>query len=572
MAAPAMHQAPPPPPPPPRGTGGDFQARSLYVGDLPTDLTNPEDTLFNLFTKVGMVVSIKVCRDINSQRSLGYAYVNFQNPADAETAIKNLNFSEIRPGRQIRVMHSQRDPTLRKSGAGNLFVKNIDPEITTRGLYDTFKEFGTVLSCKLATDDDGKSRGYGFVHFESESDATAAIDALNNKTVGTKELQVQLFKKKAEREREEEKVFRTVFVKNISPDADEDAVKKAIPGIETLFLSGHPQHKTKFALVTMDTHENAVKLIESADAFDLAPIQFEGTKLFICRALKKRDRMAQRAGPQSNIYQSQGRNVYVKHLEDTVDEDALRAQFAPFGTVTSVAIMRDAQGNPRGFGFVCFDNKESATQAIREMNGKPVFSRRPLYVSQAMHKDMRHRILEDQRKNMMMQQRMAPMGGYGGPGFWGGPMMPAFGRGPMPSGMMPPFGPMGMRGPMRGPPGPPMGMPPRGFGPRGPMGYPPMRGPMVGFQSGPPPPRPPTVSGITSTELSKMTPEEQKNALGERLYARIQEINPQQAAKITGMLLEMDTPEILNVLEDRSMLDSKVSEAVAVLRQHAGGN
>jgi polyadenylate-binding protein len=550
---------------------GDLQVRSLYVGDLPTDLTNPEDALFNLFTKVGMVVSIKVCRDINSQRSLGYAYVNYQNPADAETAIKTLNFHEIRTGRQIRVMYSQRDPSLRKSGAGNLFVKNIDPEIDTRSLFEAFREHGHVLSCKLATDDDGKSHGYGFVHYETEESAQEAIDKLNGTKLGNRELQVALFKKKAEREREEEKVFRVVFLKNVSQDADEESIKKAVPGIETLFLSGHPQHKTKFALLTMESHESAVKLIENPESFDLASITAEGCKVFICRALKKRDRLALRAGPQNSIYQSQGRNVYVKHLDDTVTEEAVRHHFGMFGNITSAAIMKDAQGNPRGFGFVCFESKEGATQAIREMNGKPVFSRRPLYVSQAMHKDMRHRLLEDQRKAMMLQQRMAPMGGYGGPAFgWGGPMMPPFGgRGPMPPhGMVPPF--MGMRGPMRGPQGPPM-MPPRGYGGpmRGPQ-YPPMRGPMIGFQQGPPMPRPPTVSGITSTELSKMSPEEQKNALGERLYAKIQEINPQQAAKITGMLLEMDTPEILNVLEDRSMLLSKVSEAVTVLRQHSG--
>jgi polyadenylate-binding protein len=560
-------------PPPPMGPRpGDMQVRSLYVGDLPTDLANPEDALFNLFTKVGMVVSIKVCRDINSQRSLGYAYVNYQNPADAETAIKTLNFTEIRPGRQIRVMYSQRDPSLRKSGAGNLFVKNVDPEIDTRQLYEAFRPHGNVLSCKLATDDDGKSRGYGFVHYETEESALTALDKMNNTLLGTKELQVTIFKKKAERERDEEKIFRTVYVKNISGDADEEAIKKALPSVESMFISGHPQHKTKFALLTMDSHENAVKLINAPESFELSSITAEGSKIFVCRALKKRDRMAQRAGPQNSIYQSQGRNVYVKHLEDTVTEEQLRSQFGAFGPVTSVAIMRDQQGTPRGFGFVCFDSKESATQAIREMNGKPVFSRRPLYVSQAMHKDMRHRLLEDQRKTMLMQQRMAPMGGYGGPGFgWGGPMMPPFARGgPMPPhGLMPPF--MGMRGPMRGPPqGPPM-MPPRGFGPRPGPPYPPMRGPMVGFQQGPPPggpPRPPTVSGITTAELSKMSPEEQKNALGERLYAKIQEINPQQAAKITGMLLEMDTPEILNVLEDRHMLLSKVSEAIAVLRQH----
>jgi polyadenylate-binding protein len=65
-----------------------------------------------------------------------------------------------------------------------------------------------------------------------------------------------------------------------------------------------------------------------------------------------------------------------------------------------------------------------------------------------------------------------------------------------------------------------------------------------------------------------MTPEEQKNALGERLYAKIMEINPAQAAKITGMLLEMETGEILNVLEDPRTLHSKVNEAVTVLQQH----
>lgn len=564
--------------------GRDFQVRSLYVGDLPTDLPQPEDALFNLFTKVGMVVSIKVCRDINSQRSLGYAYVNYQNPADADTAIRTLNFVEIRPGRQIRVMYSQRDPSLRKSGSGNLFVKNLDPSVDTRTLHTTFSTFGSVLSCKIACDDDGKSRGYGFVHFESEESALRAIEAYDGKDFNGRELSVMLFKKKADREKEEEKVFRVVYVKNLDNNVDEETVRKALGNVASLFLSGHPQHKTKFALATMETHEDAVRVIEGTDTAELQKLVAEGTKLYVCRALKKRDRLAQRSGPQSSIYQSQGRNVYIKHLEDTVNEVDLRTAFERFGQVTSVAIMRDAQGNARGFGFVCFDNKDAATQAIREMNGKPVFSRRPLYVSQAMHKDMRHRLLEDQRKQMMMHQRMAPMGSYGAPGFgWGGPMMP-FPPRPGPHGMgghpghmpmHPAF--MPMRGPpMRGPPGPgPMGAP-RGYGPRPPMpgafgpgGMQPR--PMMGFNQAPPNSmRSGTVGGITSTELSKMSPEEQKNALGERLYAKIQDINPQQAAKITGMLLEMDTPEILNVLEDRNMLVSKVAEAVAVLRQHAG--
>jgi polyadenylate-binding protein len=69
-------------------------------------------------------------------------------------------------------------------------------------------------------------------------------------------------------------------------------------------------------------------------------------------------------------------------------------------------------------------------------------------------------------------------------------------------------------------------------------------------------------------ELSSMSPEDQKNFLGEKLYTRINQIRPQQAAKITGMLLEMEISEILNILEDNNMLNSKINEAVAVLRAH----
>ena len=67
----------------------------------------------------------------------------------AECALDTMNYDVLK-GRPIRIMWSQRDPGLRKSGVGNIFIKNMDESIDNKALYDTFSTFGNILSCKVS--------------------------------------------------------------------------------------------------------------------------------------------------------------------------------------------------------------------------------------------------------------------------------------------------------------------------------------------------------------------------------------------------------------------------------------
>jgi cold-inducible RNA-binding protein len=74
--------------------------------------------------------------------------------------------------------------------------------------------------------------------------------------------------------------------------------------------------------------------------------------------------------------------LYVGNLPFTATEDAVRALFAPHGTVEKLSLISDRDtGRARGFGFVEMSSAD-ASRAMQALNGQD-FDGRPLKINEA---------------------------------------------------------------------------------------------------------------------------------------------------------------------------------------------
>ena len=203
----------------------------------------------------------------------------------------------------------------------NIFIKNLDEAITDEEFNTMFTAFGEVSSAVVQRDENGKSKGFGFVNYVRHEDARRAVEDMHEKEINSKQLYVSRAQKKSEREEELRRQYEKIREEKL------------------------------------------------------------------------------------NKYQ--GVNLYIKNLDDSIDDEVLRTEFAAYGVITSAKVMVDeVKGSSRGFGFVCFSSPDEATKAVTEMNGK-ILASKPIYVALAQRKEVRRAQLSvqmQQRNQMRMQQ------------------------------------------------------------------------------------------------------------------------------------------------------------------------
>ena len=260
----------------------------------------------------------------------------------AMTAMEHLNFTSIN-GKPIRIMISNRDPSIRKSGYANVFIKNLDASIDNKALHDTFASFGTVLSCKVALDSNGQSKGYGFVQFDTKEAAESAIIKLNGMLLNDKQVYVGHFIRRQERMRANGLQFTNVYVKNLPENMMDDGLKSlfGVHGtITSAVVKTDSNGKSKgFGFVNFESTDSAAAAVEKLNGTLIG----EDKILYVGKAQRKAEREAElkekfERDRKIRFDKLQGANLYIKNLDDHIDDEKLKELFSEYGTITSCKV------------------------------------------------------------------------------------------------------------------------------------------------------------------------------------------------------------------------------------------
>ncbi|PNX72147.1 polyadenylate-binding protein 3-like, partial [Trifolium pratense] len=326
--------------------------------------------------------------------------------------MEQLNFTPLN-GKPIRIMFSHRDPSIRKSGFANVFIKNLDTSIDNKALHDTFASFGTVLSCKVALDINGQSMGYGFVQFDNDESAQNAIEKLDGMLMNDKKVYVGHFIRHQERSGNGSPKFTNVYVKNLSETYTDEDLKKLFNtyGVITsaVVMKDENGNSKCFGFVNFQSPDSAAVAVERLNGTTTN----DGKVLFAGRAQKKSERVAELKAKfeleKIKKYEKlQRANLYVKNLDDNINDENLKGLFSDYGTITSCKVMLDVNGHSKGHGFVAFSTPEEASKAMTEMNGK-IIEKKPLYVAVAERKEQRNARLQARFSQIQAQAGFPPL-------------------------------------------------------------------------------------------------------------------------------------------------------------------
>lgn len=382
----------------------------IYVADLPLNVE--KSFLQQFFSEVGNVKDVATKITDKGMYKTCCAIVEFDSAEAAKRAIDELNYTKF-DGVPIRI-----SPFIAQSGAtqrnpsGNLFIKNLDPEIEVAQLHEAFGNFGEIISCKIAMDINGRSKGFGYVQFKNKEDADAAMRDLKDASINGRPIEIQEYRNRMKSSSEDS--FTNIYINNLPDSIDStDKLRELFAEFgEITSVKLEVDEKTKkskgFGYCSMNNHEAAVKAVKGLEGR-----QLDGKVLHACR-LKPRHERDQEVDKRSQDWRREqedkykGRNLFIKGFDGDCSDEKIRAAFSVFGEIESMKIPRSYGDYNDGIGFICFKTVEEAEKAIKastvmEIDGNRIYVAKHLSAKEREEQEKRKRAQEEKERQMAAQ-------------------------------------------------------------------------------------------------------------------------------------------------------------------------
>lgn len=201
--------------------------------------------------------------------SQGYGFLEFSDTRCAEDALNKLNGSvlddhalEVKPSdKKISIPSSATSRNLKGSGSRStkLIVRNIAFQATKSEIRALFATFGSVRTVRIPKQVGGKHRGFAFVDFATEQEATNAASALKNAHLYGRHLVIEWAKDEDENNIPEEILAKTigqssVEISSSTRDASQSR-KRALLDSAALSIKLKQKRKSNSAQQSIDAHD-----------------------------------------------------------------------------------------------------------------------------------------------------------------------------------------------------------------------------------------------------------------------------------------------------------------------------
>lgn len=339
---------------------------TLYLTDFPlSSKITEQDILKYLSPFSESILQIKEDKkDPEKQRPLSFKVI-FKDSSSANKCRIEMNLQKYK-NKSIRIMWDEHDTSILYNIKNNLFFKGIPKNISPRTVYEYFLQFGDISSCKMTEDETGSHYGYGYVTFYNPEAAKAALDNTKEKQIEIFEnnfIEISFFQKKNERiiksndvnNINNQKLYISNFPENFSTFDLKDLCKE-YGEVQScnIFINNYNKN---FGLVQFSSEKEAHEVKNKLDGKEIQGLKLN-VKLY-----------------QQNIQKkiNSGSNLYIRNIPLNAKEDDLIKVFSKYGKVTSARIEMYKKDNnllSKGFGYLSFDNSESAEKAMEELNGK----------------------------------------------------------------------------------------------------------------------------------------------------------------------------------------------------------